>query len=121
LKRVLNHARRSVQELSRGPGKTNERRVRTEAKSIDLLLITLGFNSNKSFWELDHIFELSSGGESSLENTLTLCVPCHKAKTRQMHAERKQKRQEDKRQMLEDLLIVVTAIDPETNASVAAA
>ena len=107
LKRVLNHARRSVQELSRGPGKTNERRFRTEAKAIDLLLIRLGFNSNKSFWEVDHIVELSSDGESSLENTQTLCVPCHKAKTRQMHAQRKQRRLEDKRQMVEDLLIVV--------------
>ena len=101
LKRVLNHARRSLHELSRGCGKTKGRRFRNEGKAIDLLLIRLGFNPNKSFWEADHIVELSSDGESSLQNTQTLCVPCHKAKTRRMHAQRKQKRQDDKLQMLE--------------------
>ena len=29
----------------------------------------------------DHVVPLSRGGENSIENLSTLCVPCHKAKT----------------------------------------
>jgi 5-methylcytosine-specific restriction endonuclease McrA len=98
LRRILNHARRSLRELRLS---TEGRRFRHEGKAIDALLIRLGFNPKKSLWEADHIVELSSGGDSSLANTQTLCVPCHKVKTRQMHAARKLKRRNDKSPMLE--------------------
>ena len=91
LRRILNHARRSLRDLRLA---TDGRRFRHEGKAIDCLLTRLGFNPKKSLWEADHIVELSSGGESSLENTQTLCVPCHKAKTREMHAERKKRRRD---------------------------
>lgn len=33
-------------------------------------------------WEMDHIREHAEGGDLEPENLQTLCVPCHKAKTR---------------------------------------
>lgn len=58
----------------------------------------LGFNreAHGTLWEADHIVEVSAGGETSLENIQTLCVPCHKAKTKKMHADRKLERTEIK-------------------------
>ena len=53
------------------------------------LFESLGFNRNQTLWEADHIKEVSAGGETCLENIQTLCVPCHKAKTKKMHADRK--------------------------------
>jgi 5-methylcytosine-specific restriction endonuclease McrA len=60
--------------------------------SKDSFLARLGFNRHGSLWEADHIVEVSNGGESILENTQTLCVPCHKAKTKRMHRERARQR-----------------------------
>ena len=51
----------------------------------------MGFNwlHTKTLWEADHIVEVCNGGETSLGNMQTLCVPCHKTKTKRMHADRK--------------------------------
>jgi 5-methylcytosine-specific restriction endonuclease McrA len=51
----------------------------------------MGFNRNRhqTLWEADHMVEVSNDGETSLDNIQTLCVPCHKAKTKKMHADRK--------------------------------
>ena len=38
-------------------------------------------------WECHHIVPVASGGSHSLDNLQTLCVPCHKAKTRAMRKE----------------------------------
>lgn len=48
----------------------------------------LGFNEGRALWEADHIIEVCNGGETHLDNMQTLCVPCHKQKTRKMHADR---------------------------------
>ncbi len=55
------------------------------------IFTAIGFNWNRlqTLWEADHIIEVSNDGETSLDNMQTLCVPCHKAKTRKMHADRK--------------------------------
>lgn len=45
------------------------------------------------FWEADHIVPHSEGGNYALENMRTLCVPCHKARTKAWHQERKQRKQ----------------------------
>jgi 5-methylcytosine-specific restriction endonuclease McrA len=38
-----------------------------------------------SYWDADHIKPVSEGGgECSLENMRTLCVPCHQAVTREL-------------------------------------
>lgn len=47
-------------------------------------------------WEADHIVEVVDGGAPYLENIQTLCLPCHKAKTKAMHGERAAKRRAQK-------------------------
>ena len=39
-------------------------------------------------WHADHIVPLADGGDWRLSNLRTLCVPCHKAVTKQWHGER---------------------------------
>lgn len=43
----------------------------------------------RDWWEADHIIPHSEGGEYVLENMRTLCVPCHKKRTKQWHKVRK--------------------------------
>ena len=44
------------------------------------------------FWEADHIVAVAEGGgETSLDNFQTLCVPCHAEKTKAQEAVRKRK------------------------------
>lgn len=52
------------------------------------VFVRLGFNLHQSLWEADHVVEVCNGGETHLDNMQTLCVPCHKQKTRKMHADR---------------------------------
>ena len=92
LERIAEHAKRSLYEIKNGIGATKGWWSPHTVRSIDVFFMGFGFNRNQSFWEADHIVELVNGGETSLENTQTLCVPCHKAKTKQMHADRKHAR-----------------------------
>jgi 5-methylcytosine-specific restriction enzyme A len=47
------------------------------------LLWHLGFNAYQTLWEADHIHPVhQGGGECGLDNYQTLCVPCHKMKTK---------------------------------------
>lgn len=47
------------------------------------ILRTLGFDPDVSLWAADHIVEVvDGGGECGLDGYQTLCVPCHKAKTK---------------------------------------
>jgi 5-methylcytosine-specific restriction protein A len=43
----------------------------------------------KSWWEADHILPVVEGGDSNLDNIRTLCIPCHRGVTRELHARRK--------------------------------
>lgn len=44
-----------------------------------------GFRPYSHFWEADHIVPVSEGGgECGLENYRTLCIPCHKAATKEL-------------------------------------
>ena len=36
----------------------------------------------------DHVVPFSEGGPTTLENLRTLCIPCHKERTKQWHKER---------------------------------
>lgn len=48
-----------------------------------------GADWREHFWEADHIRPVSrGGGASGLDNYRTLCVPCHKAETKKLAAER---------------------------------
>lgn len=40
---------------------------------------------SRSFWEADHIKARSEDGEDHPRNLRTLCVPCHKSRTREQH------------------------------------
>jgi 5-methylcytosine-specific restriction endonuclease McrA len=42
----------------------------------------------KSWWEADHILPVVEGGDSSLDNMRTLCIPCHRGVTRELHMRR---------------------------------
>jgi hypothetical protein len=43
----------------------------------------------KSWWEADHIVPVVEGGDSSLENIRTLCIPCHREVTRSLRERRR--------------------------------
>jgi 5-methylcytosine-specific restriction endonuclease McrA len=43
----------------------------------------------KSWWEADHIRPVVEGGDSSLDNMRTLCIPCHRAVTRELAIRRR--------------------------------
>jgi 5-methylcytosine-specific restriction endonuclease McrA len=51
-------------------------------------------NGHGNFWEADHILEVINGGAHSLNNLQTLCINCHKAKTKQLAAERAKQRRD---------------------------
>jgi 5-methylcytosine-specific restriction endonuclease McrA len=55
----------------------------------------LGFKRRGSFWELDHIVPLIDGGGHELSNLQTLCTPCHKRKTSDEAAVRREARVAD--------------------------
>lgn len=44
----------------------------------------------RDWWEMDHIKSYSEGGLTVLENVRTLCVLCHKKRTKKWHKDRKQ-------------------------------
>ncbi len=53
----------------------------------------MGFDSNVyELWEADHIIPRCEGGPNTLDNGRTLCHPCHKRVTREMHARHKEDR-----------------------------
>ena len=43
----------------------------------------------KSWWEADHMLPVVEGGDSSLDNMRTLCIPCHREATRALAARRR--------------------------------
>jgi 5-methylcytosine-specific restriction protein A len=43
----------------------------------------------KSWWEADHILPVVEGGDSTLENMRTLCVPCHRGVTTELRIRRR--------------------------------
>lgn len=54
----------------------------------------------KSPWQMDHVVEVvNGGGTCGLENLQTLCVPCHKRKTRRLAADRAAARRQSKGQL----------------------
>jgi len=63
------------------------------AKALSIVwkrkLQAAGWDSGRrTFWDMDHIEEVVRGGSYKLENLMTLCQPCHKAKTARLAAER---------------------------------
>lgn len=51
------------------------------------------FDLEKHFFEVDHVISVADGGGSCLlENLMTLCVPCHRKKTKQWYSNRWKRR-----------------------------
>jgi 5-methylcytosine-specific restriction enzyme A len=51
------------------------------------------FEIDKHFYEVDHVVSVADGGGScGLENLMTLCVPCHRRKTKEWHRNRFKRR-----------------------------
>jgi hypothetical protein len=50
-------------------------------------------NRHRDWWEMDHIVPFSEGGLTVLENVRTLCVVCHKKRTKKWHKDRKKQEQ----------------------------
>lgn len=94
IKRVLGHARKSLAELlGQDPMWANHYWFYREIKAV---VRAIGWKEIGTQWEADHIVEVTKGGEPYLHNIQTLCVPCHKAKTKRQHAERARERKERK-------------------------
>jgi 5-methylcytosine-specific restriction enzyme A len=57
------------------------------------------------WWDADHIIPvIEGGGECDLSNLRTLCIPCHRKETRELHARIKGRRADALRERLESLL-----------------
>ena len=56
-------------------------------KRIERILVKHGWNRSRNhFWEMDHIVPIVEGGDPiEMDNLRTLCVPCHKGETKQLH------------------------------------
>lgn len=72
---------------------------RSNTSNAMLLLSHFGFNERTSLWEADHIIPVIMGGENTLENLRTLCVPCHKKDTAELAASRSKKAQRSEKQI----------------------
>lgn len=83
----------------------NQTRQRWEyANAYDDWLRMLGFDTHTyDLWQADHILEVVRGGSNDLANLQTLCVPCHKEKTKQLAKERAQERRDAKRGLLAEV------------------
>lgn len=73
IKRIFDHAGSSILKYS-WPDRS--------LHPYYMIMRHFGFTPFKHTWEADHIVELRDGGEHLLENLQTLCIPCHKRKTK---------------------------------------
>lgn len=73
IKRIFDHAGRSISQY-----KWDKRWLHPHY----MILRYFGFKPFSHTWEADHIVEVRHGGEHDLENLQTLCIKCHKEKTK---------------------------------------
>jgi 5-methylcytosine-specific restriction protein A len=56
------------------------------------------FFRRKSYWDADHIIPVcEGGGECTLENMRSLCVPCHQLVTKDLARKRASQRRQERR------------------------
>jgi 5-methylcytosine-specific restriction protein A len=76
------------------------------ADPVFQLFVSLGWTASRlqnddSLWDADHIVPVvEGGGETGLENIRSLCLPCHKAETRELARRRAKARRDAKRALL---------------------
>jgi 5-methylcytosine-specific restriction protein A len=95
--RVMGYARKSLAEILGEGSWGNWYWFQAVAAKT---LKTVGWYYGQHQWEADHIVEVVRGGDSCLDNMQTLCLLCHKAKTKHLAVERAQERRDAKRQLL---------------------
>lgn len=55
----------------------------SRSSTFNLFKKSIGFGKRTSYWDADHIIPVHlGGGECGLENIQTLCIGCHKTKTK---------------------------------------
>ena len=59
-----------------------------------------GFDFKGADLEVDHIIPRSEGGDNAQDNLRTLCIPCHRARTKAWHAHRTAARKDAERPLL---------------------
>lgn len=64
------------------------RRACRWGKFLGRLKLVRLFATLRHLWEADHVVPVVEGGPNTLENLRTLCLPCHKAATRELAARR---------------------------------
>lgn len=62
-----------------------------DASPIDVEMVGRQMR-RRARWDADHIVPLAEGGVHEMSNLRTLCVPCHKARTRAQVARRRKDR-----------------------------
>lgn len=85
LRRILKIAERCFTEIN------VEARIVIEyalwPRTIEPYLRRIGFSLRGHLWEADHIVEVVNGGDSGLSNMQTLCLVCHREKTKLFRGE----------------------------------
>ncbi len=76
-------------------------RLRLDYRQLGDVQASMGFNrgSTSATWQMDHIIPVSEGGglmpgmtvDEAMANLRTLCLPCHKAETRELSKRRRAK------------------------------
>lgn len=102
VRRLVFHAVSSYQEVGAALGHRATYFMWAH-ESVWAVFVAMGFNRNydAAEWEADHVTEVIRGGDSCLDNMQTLCVPCHKVKTKQLAADRARERRDAKRQLFD--------------------
>lgn len=104
LKRILRHTRESMADLLLG----KDRHFGNLYWFSKTMKREFGFRDWQRVegmckWQADHIVEIVDGGSPYLDNIQTLCVPCHKEKTKLKAGQRAQVRRERKRDLFAEL------------------
>ena len=57
------------------------------------------FLGRQTYWDADHILPVvEGGGECTIDNIRTLCIPCHRQATRELAGRRAERRRVEKEQ-----------------------
>jgi 5-methylcytosine-specific restriction protein A len=109
VERVIRAALVAYQEL-RKPGSADQWYSAwfacKQAQPVLELFVSVGWTRSRiqngdSLWDADHIVPVvEGGGETGPENIRTLCLPCHKAETRDLARRRAKARRDAKRALL---------------------
>lgn len=92
-----NELRREEYDKACAIARKHSERWHIAAKKRKSAMVAAGwpYHATRDWWEMDHIIPFSEGGLTVLENVRTLCVLCHKKRTKKWHKERKQPKSQE--------------------------